>query len=166
MQLMRPPRGIALMEALVGMVVLALGVLGLLWMHQHAFVQQRQQLMRAVAAGLADDLAERMRLNAAQAARYAKTWGRTHTATVDCTASPCSRQDLAAWDMEQLQHTVQSELPDGDVAIFAMTNASGGWGIVMAWRDANESYRTDTLLGSPTCPEQMSCWRLFFRPDR
>ena len=37
--------GIALVEALVALVVLAFGVIGLLWMHQQGLIQQRQQLM-------------------------------------------------------------------------------------------------------------------------
>jgi type IV pilus assembly protein PilV len=158
--------GIALLEALVALVILAFGVLGLLWMHQQALTQQRQQLMRSVATGIADDLAERMRLNAPQRAIYAKAWGNATTAAPDCTATACSRQDLAMWDMQQLQQTLQSQLPEGDSAVFTLTDATGWWGIVIAWRDANETYRTDTASGSPTCPTQMSCWRLFLRPDR
>jgi type IV pilus assembly protein PilV len=158
--------GIALLEALVALIILAFGVLGLLWMHQQALTQQRQQLMRSVATGIADDLAERMRLNAPQRAMYAKTWGNANAAAPDCTAIACSRQDLATWDMQQLQQTLQTQLPEGDSAVFTLTNAAGWWGIVIAWRDANETYRTDTASGSPACPTQMSCWRLFFRPDR
>jgi hypothetical protein len=68
--------------------------------------------------------------------------------------------------MQQLQQTLQSQLPEGDVTVFALTEAAGWWGIVIAWRDANETYRTDTIFGTPPCPRQMSCWRLFFRPGR
>jgi type IV pilus modification protein PilV len=159
----------ALIEALVALLVLTFGVLGLLWMHQQALLQQRQQLMRSVAAGIGDDLAERMRMNAPQRAMYAKTWANNSTsinAAADCTSTACSRQDLAAWDRQQLQLTVQSQLPEGDVAVFALTEIVGWWGIAVAWRDANETYRTDTAFGTPPCPVQMSCWRLFFRPDR
>lgn len=158
--------GIALIEALVALVILAFGVLGLLWMHQQALTQQRQQLMRSMATGIADDLAERLRLNAPQRAMYAKTWGNANAAAPDCTTTTCSPQDLAGWDIQQVQQSLQSQLPEGDTAIFALTDATGWWGIVIAWRDANETYRTDTASGSPTCPTQMSCWRLFFRPDR
>ena len=169
-QTTKGPFGIALLEALIALVVLAFGVLGLLWMHQQALVQQRQQLMRSVAIGVAEDWAERMRLNAPQSAMYAKTWGTSSnditTAAPDCTATHCSRQDLAAWDLQQLQLTLQSQLPEGDAAVFALTATPNWWGIVIAWRDANETYRTDTASGSPPCPAQMSCWRLFFRPDR
>jgi type IV pilus assembly protein PilV len=160
------PFGIALLEALVALVVLAFGVLGLLWMHQQALVQQRQQLMRSVAIGIADDLAERMRLNAPQSAMYVKAWGNAPASSPDCAATACSRQELASWDMQQLQLTLQSQLPEGDAAVFALTDMPNWRGIVIAWQDANETYRTDSASGSPHCPAQMSCWRLFFRPDR
>lgn len=167
-QLVQPihPRGIALLEALVALVILAFGVLGMLWMHQQSLAQQRQQLMRSVAIGIADDLAERMRLNAPQRAMYVKTWGDTPTTSPDCTATACTRIELAAWDKQQLQLSLQSQLPEGDAAVFALTDVPGWWSIVIAWRDANETYRTDTTSGTPNCPAQMSCWRLFFRPDR
>ena len=164
------PLGMALLEALIALVVLAFGVLGLLWMHQQALLQQRQQLLRSVAIGIADDVAERMRVNALQSAMYTKTWRNSSssntTVTPDCTANACTRQELAAWDLQQLQLTLQSQLPEGDAILFAVTDTPNWWGIVIAWRDANETYRTDTASGSPLCPAQMSCWRLFFRPDR
>lgn len=164
---LRQQQGLALTEALVALLVLAFGVLGLLWMHQQALIQQRQQLMRSIAMGIADDLAERMRLNAAQRLMYAKTWGHNVTAAApDCTTRACSRSDLAVWDMQQLQYTLQSQLPEGDSEVFALAGNADAWGIVIAWRDANETYRTDTSSGTPPCPADMSCWRLFFRPDR
>lgn len=162
----RPQLGMALLEALVALVILAFGVLGLLWMHQQALLQQRQQLMRSVAIGVADDLAERMHLNAAQRHLYAKTWGASAPAAPDCATTPCARQDLAAWDMQQLELNLQSQLPEGDAAVFALTDATPWWGIVIAWRDVNETYRTDATSGTPPCPAHMSCWRLFLRPDR
>lgn len=169
MQATKLPFGIALLEALVALVVLAFGVLGLLWIHQQALVKQRQQLMRSVAIGIGDDLAERMRLNMHERAMYAKAWGNTSsitTAAQDCTAAACTRQELTAWDLQQLQLTLQSQLPEGDAAVFALTATPNWWGIVIAWHDVNETYRTDTAFGSPPCPAQMSCWRLLFRPDR
>lgn len=166
MQLIARSHGFALIEALIALLILAFGMLGLLWMHQQALVSQRQQIMRSVAAGIADDLAERMRLNATQSVNYAKNWGSNNVSSVvDCAANACLRSELASWDLVQLQQTLQDQLPEGDAAVFALTTPDW-WGIVIAWRDARESYRTDTTAGTPTCPVQMSCWRLFFRPDR
>lgn len=170
MQQLKPPHptqlGFALLEALFALLILTLGVLGLLWMHQHALAQQRQQLMRSVAMGITDDLAERMHLNAPQRSAYAKTWGQAATSSTDCAATACTRQELAAWDLQQLQNTLQTQLPEGDAAVFGLTDIPNWWGIVIAWKDPNETYRTDTASGTPSCPPQMSCWRLFFRPDR
>lgn len=156
----------ALLDALVAWVVLSFGVLGLLWMHQHALSQQRQQIMRAMASGIADDMAERMRLNAPQRISYLKAWGQSTALTTHCITHACTRQELAMWDMQQLQQALDHQLPEGDAAIFALTDSAAWWGIVIAWHDANESYRTDTRGGTPPCPPHMSCWRLFFRPDR
>jgi len=150
----------------MALAILALGILGLLWMHQQALLQQRQQLMRSVAMGIADDLVERMYLNPQQHAMYAKAWGTTSPSAPDCTTQACTHQDLVAWDLQQLQHDLQAQLPEGDAAVFALTGISDWWGVIIAWRDANETYRTDNAAGSPSCPAQMSCWRLFFRPDR
>lgn len=159
-------QGIAMLEALIACFILTFGVLGLLWLHQQALMQQRQQLMRSVAMGVADDLAERMRMNNSQRAMYAKPWGSATHAAPNCSATACTREALVAWDWQQLQESIQSQLPEGDAAVFALTDVAHWWGIVIAWRDANESYRTDTTSGTPPCPAQMSCWRLFFRPDR
>jgi len=159
-------QGFALVEALVALLVLAFGVFGLLWMHQQALAVQRQQLMRSVATGIADDLAERMRLNSPQRALYAKAWGSLNSSTgTDCTATPCSRSELAQWDMQQLQQTLQDQLPQGDAAVFTLRDTPNWWGIVIAWHDANETYPTDATGGTPRCPEHMSCWRLLFRPE-
>ncbi len=166
MQRLKPQRGMTLLEALVALLILAFGLLGLLWIHQQALLQHRQQLMRAVAVGIATDLAERMHMNAGQVTQYAKAWGTANADASDCAATPCSRQALATWDMQQLQQRVQSQLPEGDATVFALTDAAHWWGIVIAWRDVNETYRTDTTAGTPSCPAQMSCWRLLLRPDR
>lgn len=157
-------RGVALTEALTALLVLSAGMLGALWLHQQALVAQRQLLLRQLAMGAAENLTERMKLNAPQAALYAKTWGTWPAATnADCAASPCTRAALAAWDLQQVKQYLLTDLPEGDVAIFA--TPANGWGVAVAWRDARETYRTDTTFNTPPCPGGMSCWRLIFRPD-
>jgi type IV pilus assembly protein PilV len=158
--------GVALLEALMALLLLASGVLASLWLQQIGLQTQRQQVNRSIAMGLADDLAERMRLNASQTALYTRTWGTAaRSVTPDCTALACSRSDLALWDMAQLQQALSTQLPQGDAAVFALSGPSGWWGVVVAWHDSGETYRTDTAWGSPACPSAMSCWRLLFRPS-
>ena len=166
MQLNSPDRGVALLEALVALLLLASGVLASLWLQQLGLQTQRQQVNLSLAMGLADDLAERMRLNANQTALYTRTWGNAAPgASPNCTALACNRSELALWDMAQLQQALSTQLPEGDAAVFALNGPPGWWGVVVAWHDSSESYRTDTAWGSPSCPAAMSCWRLFFRPS-
>ena len=153
----------------MALLLLASGVLTLLWTHQQALALQRQQIMLSVAMGVADDLAERMRLNAPRSADYAKTWGASYPASssaksIDCAVQACSRAELAQWDMQQIQQALQSQLPEGDLAVFPLTDAPNWWGIALAWRDDRMTYRTDGASGTPACPDNKSCWRLFFRP--
>lgn len=165
MQLSHRSRGVSLLEALVALLLLASGVLASLWLQQLGLNTQRQQVNRSVAMGLADDLAERMRLNAGQVQRYSRSWASGAVGGApDCAALACNRSDLAQWDMVQLQHALSTQLPEGDAAVFPLTGLPGWWGVLMAWRDSSESYRTDSAWGSPPCPSAMSCWRLFFRP--
>ena len=155
----------ALLEALVALLLLACGILSALWLQQLGLQTQRQQVHRGIAMGLAQDLAERMRLNASQTSAYSRSWGAGSSGTEpDCTALACTRSELAQWDLAQMQQALNTQLPQGDAAIFALTGMAGWWGVVVAWHDGSESYRTDTTWGSPSCPSAMSCWRLFFRP--
>ena len=134
--------GVALTEALVALLVLSAGLLGTLGLHQQALATHRQWVMRQLTMGVAEDLAERMKLNASQANLYAKPWGSWPSATsVDCNTSPCTRTALAAWDMQQVKQQLSTDLPEGDVAIF--TTPANGWGVVVTWRDVRETYRTD-----------------------
>jgi Tfp pilus assembly protein PilV len=87
-QPMRHPKharqlGIALLEALMALVILAFGVLGLLWLHQQALAQQRQQLMRSVAMGVAECLS---RVNQRVAGVHANYFSRhaNHYCTYVC----------------------------------------------------------------------------------
>lgn len=166
LQLSATARGLALLEALIALLVLAAGVLSALWLQHRALQTQRQQLHRSLAMERADDLAERMRLNASQSPSYARTWGATSSpSAADCTAQPCNRNQLAVWDLQQLQRHLSAQLPQGDAAIFPLSGHDGWWGVMVAWHDPDEHYRTDTAWGSPACPSAMSCWRLIFRPQ-
>ena len=57
-------RGIAMIEALIALLVLSLGVLGLARLQMSALTESRNTNARAVAVQLANDLAERMQSNA------------------------------------------------------------------------------------------------------
>lgn len=105
--------GLAMLEAIAALLVLAVGAVGVLWWQQQATLRQQQQIYQFVAMGLADDLAERMRINASQSALYALGWGEARQTSQDCFASACSWTQLAQWDIAKWQQTLRAQLPKG-----------------------------------------------------
>lgn len=162
-------RGFALLESLLAMTLLVGGVLALLWSMQRANTQQRQQLHRAQAMRLADNMAQRMRAHPnALTDAYARTWqASAATPQHTCHTQAC---DNLAWVTEQQQQANDElkQLPRGDMAITPLAfdaNPLGGpaWVITVAWQDPEEAFRTDGAWGEPPCPAAKSCWRLLFR---
>lgn len=159
----RAPHGFALLEALFALALLGFGVLATLQLTQRDLRTQRQQLLREAAMGLAQDLSQRMQLNATQLSGYAQSWQHRAVPTaLSCQQTACSASQLALWDVQRWRARVASELPQGDAAVFS--NDKGGWGIVLAWQDEGESLRTDLAHGTPPCPAKSSCWRLWIQP--
>lgn len=151
-----------MLESLVAMLMLTAGVLSLLWIHQRALVMQRQQIYRDQAMQVADNLQQRMLINAAHASGYVRAWGaQSGSAVFDCATSTCDRAQLAAWDLQQLD-TALKHLPQGDISIAPLQTSTDWWVITVAWRDADETFRTIGTPGSPACPSEKSCWRLVF----
>lgn len=161
--------GIALLEVAVALALLSGGVLGWLWWQQAVHTQQRQQLAHANALTLAHDLAERMALNGSARLHYRLDWAGTSSpvrvsASADCTTQPCTPTQLAAWDLQQWGQRVRAELPLGDASVFPASAPEGWWGVVLAWHDPAQSLRTDDTAGTPACPSEKSCWRLWVSP--
>ena len=157
-------QGFALLDAALALALLSGGALALLWLGQQHLITQRQQLARETAMLLAQDLVERIHLNATQAPRYAQAWSTVAAPAADCQRSACTRIELAAWDVQQWRQRVRTELPQGDASVFAASSPLGWWGVVLAWQDDGQSLRTDPSGATPECPVAHSCWRLWFRP--
>jgi type IV pilus assembly protein PilV len=152
--------GLAMLEAIAALLVLAVGAVGVLWWQQQATLRQQQQIYQFIAMGLADDLAERMRINASQSALYALGWGETRQSSQDCFASACNWTQLAQWDVAKWQQTLRAQLPKGDASVYPMPGPAGWWGISVGW-SANKM--TDA---SATCPARLQCWHIWVRPQR
>jgi type IV pilus modification protein PilV len=152
----------AMLESLVAMLILTAGVLSLLWMHQRALVMQRQQIYRDQAMHVADNLQQRMLINAAHASGYVRAWGApSGPAVFDCATSTCDRAQLSEWDLQQA-HTALKHLPQGDISIAPLQTGTGWWAITVAWRDTDETFRINATSDRPACPIEKSCWRLVF----
>ncbi len=100
-------RGTSLIEALVALLVLALGVMGMAAVQTRALTTARTTNQRAVAIQAAEDLQDRIQANADLRHRpalvnpYVTTWGSPPAAGTDCSSTPCGGTPLATFDLMQ-----------------------------------------------------------------
>jgi type IV pilus assembly protein PilV len=100
---MRTSRGFSLVEALVALVVMSIGLLGIAALYVESLRSGTSALLRSQAVALASDMADRIRANPAAGASYAKTVDQNGSITTDCTAAvgggTCSVAQMAATDI-------------------------------------------------------------------
>lgn len=125
-------RGVVLIEALVSIIILAIGILGLAGLQARAMNAEFESYQRSQAIILANDMAERIRMdranmstfknisNAANGTGYLGTTGADNY-TPDCTSTTRSQVDLCAWS-DLLSGTSETK---GGANVGAMVGARG-----------------------------------------
>jgi type IV pilus assembly protein PilV len=172
--------GIAMIEALVALLVLALGVLGMAGLQTRTVSETRTTNARSVAIQLTEDLAERIRLNAgvmfANPSPYVVAFGANPAPPRNCNAVNCNPAELAAFDINQWKNTVAASLPGGDAQIYWSPADPTQFGVLMAWR-ANISRQANadraaymapievnTRVAGADCPPDLICHLVMLRP--
>lgn len=130
--------GFSLVEALVALVVLSIGLLGIAALHVESLRSGRTALLRTQAVTLASDMADRIRANRAGRDGYAATVARTDTNAAcapggaGCTPAQLARHDKAVWT-----GALQDALPGatGTIAVDAGTNPPT-YTITVTWTEA------------------------------
>lgn len=130
----RQSRGFTLVEALVALVVLSIGMLGIAALYVESLRAGRTALVRTEAVNLASDMADRIRANRAGAGAYAKDVDDAGTLSDDCeqggTSASCTPavmadHDKAIWDAEVIQAlpggTAQIEFTDANPDVYVIT---------------------------------------------
>ncbi|HSN72360.1 MAG TPA: type IV pilus modification protein PilV [Steroidobacteraceae bacterium] len=97
----RGQRGFTLVEALVALIVLAVGLLGIAALYVESLSASRSALLRTHAVNLAADMADRIRANRTAGIAYDTASGNTGGAenTACETTAGCAAADLAAHDV-------------------------------------------------------------------
>jgi type IV pilus assembly protein PilV len=156
------PRGIALLEVLVALLVLSVGVFGAMASGRTAMHSSRDYALRTLAIHRAGDLVARMQANpgAARSGDYAAA---RPYADVDiappaspCTsAPPCSTALLAQVDVAGWNALNAALLPGGRGAI---SGDATGYTITVMWRDASlgAAGRADPACAVKDPPEQLT----------
>lgn len=173
------PRGMALLEAMTALVVLAVGLLGIIGAQTRLVADSRNSAQRAIAVGLIEDLSNRLLINreAALVGSYDMAWS-TPPASVDCVAAACTATQRAQFDLNQWLQNVENSLPGGTARVFRPSADQRQIGIVVSWvareggADATERAQRLALLTSGflanssgiNCPTGNHCQLVYVQP--
>jgi type IV pilus assembly protein PilV len=137
--------GMTLLEALIALVVLSVGLLGMAGLQLTSMKMTNNSYYRSQATWLAYDILDRMRANFEQAAnsnRYKIGLKETTSTTVNCagTAADCNPAEMAQYDLHYWKTTLAAVLPAGDGEIFFEDTADGRtYTVAVQWDDSHSS---------------------------
>ncbi|WP_382158865.1 type IV pilus modification protein PilV [Hydrogenophaga sp. ANAO-22] len=186
-------RGVSLIEALVALLVLALGIMGMAGIQTRTLVESRTTNSRALALQMADDLLDRMQANSAlrinppAVSPYLAAWGALAAAPVNCFAAGCNGAQLAAFDLVQWKASLARVLPGGDARVFRSNTDATQFGILIGWTEtqaknqgeaagAQATLFTDAVairdaanavgtgVAGVACPAGLICHLVYIRP--
>ncbi|MEX0941071.1 MAG: type IV pilus modification protein PilV [Pseudomonadales bacterium] len=106
-------QGFSLVELLFSVLIMAIGILGVAALQVVSLQQNRNALYRAEAVQLANDLMDRIRVNTQ--INYTALLAADPQVTTDCTLNPCSRTEMAAYDVSQWKCAINMTDADGDI---------------------------------------------------
>lgn len=182
-------RGASLIEALVAMLVLSLGVMGMAAIQTRTLTTARTTHQHALAVRATDDLRDRMQVNADVRLApdllntYATSWGPPPAPATNCASVPCDGAQLAAFDLAQWKGELARVLPGGDASVFTSFTDASQFGVLVAWRETAAQHETTTreeqaalfaqaaaardasagVMGHE-CPDQHTCHLVYIRP--
>ena len=177
-------RGTSLLEALVSLLILAVGVLGMLGMQVGVLAETQNSTSRAQALRIIEDLSERMKGNPnayESLSSYALGSWDIPAAPTSC-ASNCNAAVQAAWDIYEWRSNVPIAMPGAQAYTFISSSedavAAGNQrmlGVMMAWRlNEREENTADSRFDVPfditddaddvECPDGMICHIAFIQP--
>lgn len=140
-------RGFTIVEALVALVVLAVGMLGIASLYVTTLRASGSATSRMQAINLAGDLGDRIRANRTARAAYAGAAAATLNtcigAAVTCPAAQMAAHDLAVW-----QRAIQDALPGapaGTVTVDTATTPTT-YQIQVSWVEAGETVAQNYTL--------------------
>lgn len=104
--------GLTLIEALVAMVIISIGLLGMMQLQFLSIRHTSTSLQHSQAVWLGYDLADRIRVNGAAFGSYAGIDTSTNQSSQDCMASACTAEQMVSADAADWSTQVRS-LPAG-----------------------------------------------------
>jgi type IV pilus assembly protein PilV len=185
-------RGASLVEAIVSLLVLALGILGMLSIQLKSMADNQNATQRIIATRLADDLFERMKANSGGVANLSSYslgvdgWAAKNPPPSEadrCDRVFCSAEKQGVFDLWMWRLRVGSMLQGGKATTFISPSDPEQLGVMVAWPmrktdvaidGANQQNDTETAArfqwlnvdvpGGATCPTDMVCHVAYSQP--
>jgi type IV pilus assembly protein PilV len=129
--------GFSLVEALVALVVLSIGMLGIAALHVEGLRSARTALTRTTAVALASDIADRIRANRAAKTEYdAAVTSDDTDANCQPNGAGCTPAELAHHDKALWLDSIEKALPGGTGTIDCDdTNVPATYTITVSWSE-------------------------------
>ena len=128
-----PQSGFSLIEAMVTLVVLSVGMIGIASLYGQGLGAGRTALYRTQAVNLAADMADRIRVNRLAGAAYGGAAGNNNCdppGAVNCTPAQMAAHDLFRW-----QASVVALLPNGAGTVRFAAGTPPTYTIVVSWQE-------------------------------
>lgn len=145
---LKEQRGISLVEALVALIVMSIGMLGIAGLYIESVKANRSALLRTQAVALTYDMADRIRANRMAGNTYALALGAAPPPAHNCVAGVnCTEDNLAEDDVARWVQTVRQVMPwygatpPQTGVIFAAAPGTGlpdNYQIIITWREPNQ----------------------------
>jgi type IV pilus assembly protein PilV len=139
----RAQSGFTLVEALVSLIVISVGMIGIASLYAQGLRASSTALYRTQAVALAADMADRIRANRAATTAY-------EGAAADRNCDPadnndCAPADMAAHDLWLWQAQVTAQLPGGAGAVAVDTTTPPTYRITVTWTEVGAGAITHTV---------------------
>ncbi|MEJ8850502.1 type IV pilus modification protein PilV [Variovorax rhizosphaerae] len=174
-------RGVTLLESLVSILILAVGVLAILWVQVRTLAETQTSARRAQAVRAIEDLGERIKSNPdafAQLNAYVADWDIGDAPAADCRAKACTTAQLAARDLWEWKTEVAQRLPLGKATVFLSSDEDANnkrqLGVMVGWRSNERSddkgylaplaQPAPSATGTPSCPTGLICHVVYVQP--
>lgn len=154
----RQPAGFSLVEAMVALVVLSVGLLGIAGLFVSSLQSSSSAILRMRAAYFAEDMADRIRANSAAAASYvvdftANGTDQDCTDTSTVTAVSCTAVMMATHDIRTWKDAIadgQTGLPAGKASIARDTSVTPAeYTITLEWTERDETFDHVLVFRAP-----------------
>src|SRR5690606_4185857 len=109
---LRVARGFSLLEAMIALVVLSVGMIGIAALHGHSLSAARSAHLRTQAVNLVSDMADRIRVNPLGGAAYGGP-AANQQCDPESGGAYCTPEQMAAHDLFVWQKLVSERLPNG-----------------------------------------------------